>query len=339
MDLARIPLPEASFGAALRLPRDMDARSAVAGFEAEPGLLPEALNRSRGLLFFPGLHAIAEEPELLVRLSRLFGSEVEDYRRTLSETPMIHPLFGEIYVLGNRPPSNRQPPAPPDPPRTADGGLPVQFLHRKGWHTDQSFRRPPPDISLFYAVIACPKGQGQTLFADGTGAYEALPGGLKDRIRGLEGIHVYPFWGRSEEEVRAGVTPRALAPHEQPQRQPVVREHPETGRCALYLCESGQMDWIIGPFADMEPGPDGEGAALLYELMAHYTRPRFTYVHEWESGDLIVYDNRCLAHCATWFDAVRHERLMWRTTVWGNPGAAYDGEGRSWVPETDARAR
>ncbi len=333
MDSALTPLPGASFGAALRLPPDRDARSAVAAFEAEPGLLPDALKRSRGLLLFPGLHAIAEEPELLVRLSRLFGSEVEDYRRTLAETHMIHPRFGEIYVLGNRPPSKRQPPEPPDPPRTEDGGLPVQFPHRRGWHTDQSFRRPPPDISLFHAVVACPKGQGQTLFADGTGAYEALSDGLKERVRDLEGIHVYPFRGRSEEEVRAGVTPRPLAPHEQPQRQPVVREHPETGKRALYLCESGQMDWILGPFAGMEPGPDGEGAALLYEIMAHYTQPRFTYAHEWEDGDLIVYDNRCLAHCATWFDAARHERLMWRTTVWGNPGALYEGEGRSWVPE------
>lgn len=330
------PLPGAGFGAVFRFPVDMDTRSAVAALEAEPAILSDTLNRSGGLLLFPGLHAISREPELLVRLSRLFGPEVENYRQTLSEAHMIHPLADEIYVLGNRPPSNRQPPAPPDPPRSEDGGLPVQFPHRKGWHTDQSFRRPPPDMSLFYAVIACPKGQGQTLFADGVGAYESLPAALKERIEDLEGVHVYPFWGRSEEEVRTGVIPRPLAPHEQPQRQPVVREHPVTGKRALYLCESGQMDWIVGPFAGMERGPDGEGAALLYELMSHYTQPRFTYAHEWENGDLIAYDNRCLAHCATWFDADRYERLMWRTTVWGNPGPLFAGEARSWIPGADA---
>ena len=336
MDFEVSPLPGAGFGAVFRFPVDMDTRSAVAALEAEPAILSDTLNRSGGLLLFPGLHAIAREPELLVRLSRLFGPEVENYRQTLSEAHMIHPLADEIYVLGNRPPSNRQPPAPPDPPRSEDGGLPVQFPHRKGWHTDQSFRRPPPDISLFYAVIACPKGQGQTLFADGVGAYESLPAALKERVEDLEGVHVYPFWGRSEEEVRAGVTPRPLAPHEQPQRQPVVREHPVTGKRALYLCESGQMDWIVGPFLGMERGPDGEGAALLYELMSHYTQPRFTYAHEWENGDLIAYDNRCLAHCATWFDADRYERLMWRTTVWGNPGSLFAGEARSWIPGADA---
>jgi taurine dioxygenase len=333
MDSDLAPLPGSTFGAALRIPSDRDTNSAIAAFEAEPGLLNDLLNRAGGLLLFPALRAIAEEPAMLVRLSRLFGSEVEDYRRTLSESRMIHPRHGEIYVLGNRPPSCRQPPAPPDPPRTEEGALPVQFPHRRGWHTDQSFRRPPPDISLFYAVRACPKGQGQTLFADGSGAYEHLPAHQKRRIENLAGIHVYPYWGRSEDDVRAGKTPRPLAPHEQPQRQPVVRVHPETGKRALYLCESGQMDWILGPFAGMERGPDGEGAALLYELMAHFTQPRFTYAHEWEDGDLIVYDNRCLAHCATWFDAARHERLMWRTTVWGNPGELYAGEDRSWVAE------
>ena len=335
MDFEVSPLPGAGFGAVFRFPLDVDTRSAVAALEAEPAILSDALSTSGGLLLFPGLHAITREPQVLVRLSRLFGREVENYRQTLSEAHMVHPLADEIYVLGNRPPSNRQPPAPPDPPRSEDGGLPVQFPHRRGWHTDQSFRRPPPDISLFYAVIACPKGQGQTLFADGVGAYESLPAALKVRIEDLEGVHVYPFWGRSEEEVRAGVTPRPLAPHEQPQRQPVVREHPVTGKRALYLCESGQMDWIVGPFAGMEPGPDREGAALLYELMSHYTQPRLTYAHEWENGDLIAYDNRCLAHCATWFDADRYERLMWRTTVWGNPGPFYTGERRSWIPNAD----
>jgi taurine dioxygenase len=30
-------------------------------------------------------------------------------------------------------------------------------------------------------------------------------------------------------------------------------------------------------------------------------------------------------HAATWFDAEKAARLMWRTTVSGNPGATYAG--------------
>ncbi len=34
----------------------------------------------------------------------------------------------------------------------------------------------------------------------------------------------------------------------------------------------------------------------------------------------MIYDNRCQIHCATWHEAARYRRSMWRTTVWGNPG-------------------
>jgi len=97
------------------------------------------------------------------------------------------------------------------------------------------------------------------------------------------------------------------------------------------MCEFGQMDWLEGPLIGMQPGPNGDGAALLFELMAHMTRPEFVYVHEWTRGDVLVWDNRCLVHAATWFDAAKEGRVMWRTTVSGNPGAIYAGERKSWI--------
>jgi taurine dioxygenase len=220
----------------------------------------------------------------------------------------------------------------PDPPLTADGKLPVQYPHRHGWHTDQSSRRPPPDISLFLAVLPVPRGQGQTLFANGTAAYDALPADLRRRIDGLDGLHVSAGAGRRREAVRAGTPPKPLAPTERPQPQPLVRIHPVTGRPALYLCEHGQMDWLEGPILGLEPGADGEGARLLDALMTHLTQPRFVHEHEWAPGDLVIWDNRCLVHAATWFDAAKEARVMWRTTVSGNPGAAYAGAGKSWLP-------
>jgi taurine dioxygenase len=273
----------------------------------------------------------AGEPGLLVRLSRIFGPEVENYRQTLTPLNMVHETVPEIFIVSNIPPVSRMPPRRPDPPLTEDGKLPTRFPHRRGWHTDQSYRRPPPDISLFLGVGPVRRDQGQTLFADGTAAYEALSPELKARVDGLQGVHVSLSAKRSRDEVLAGVTPRALGPHEQPQRQPVVRVHPVTGKRALYLCEYSQMDWLEGPFAGMQPGPNGDGADLLFELMSHVTQPEFIYVHEWTRGDLIVWDNRCLVHAATWFDAEREGRMMWRTTVSGNPGAAYAGESKSWI--------
>ncbi len=319
-DISR-PLPGAAFGATVRLG------------EAIPDNLPAILDQAGGLLLIPGQYGIAENPSRLVELSLCFGPEVEDYRFTLANPATVHRSVPEIFIVSNLPPVSKMPPKRPEPPLTAEGKLPVQYPQRRGWHTDQSYRRPPPDVSLFYAVTPAARDSGQTLFASGTLAYEGLSAALKKRIESLEGIHAQPGTGRSRDAVLKGETPKPAASHEQPQRQPVVRIHPTTGKPALYICEWGQMDWIDGPFVGMEPGLNGDGARLLDELMSHFTRPEFVYVHEWTQGDLLVWDNRCLIHSATWFDAATEQRVMWRTTVRGNPGAEYAGEKRSWIAE------
>jgi taurine dioxygenase len=325
------PLPSATFGGRLIPPGAGGALALIEAAERAPEALAQALGDCQGLMLIPQMGAIAEAPELLLRLSRLFGPEVENYRENLTPHHMVHPTVPEIFLVSNTPPANRPPPPMPSPPLTEDGRLPTQFPHRKGWHTDQSYRRPPPDISLFFAVLPVPQGQGQTLFADCTAAYEALPSDLRARVDHLEGLHVQPQTGRSRAAVLAGETPKPLRSNQLPQRQPLVRTHPVTGKRALYLCEIGQMDWLDGPIVGMQPGPHGDGGKLLYELMTHMTRPEFIYVHEWSKGDLVVWDNRCLVHAATWFDADKESRVMWRTTVSGNPGKVYEGERKSWI--------
>lgn len=322
------PLPKAAFGATVRLARPLAADL--------PDALPQMLANAGGLLHIPEAREIGRDPALMVRLGRLFGPEVEDYRHLPTGLAMVHATQPEIFLVTNTLPGARPPPAQPEPPLTADGELPVQYPHRKGWHTDQSYRRPPPDISLFYAVTPADRSRGQTLFASGILAYDALPAALKEKVETLQGLHAQPGTGRGRREALAGKAPRPFALHERSQPQPVVRTHPVTGQRALYLCEYGQMDWFDGPFLGMEPGPHGNGAALLDELMSHYTQPEFVYVHEWTEGDLLVWDNRCLIHAATWYDSEKDRRLMWRTTVRGNPGALYDGERPSWIAQEAA---
>jgi len=45
-----------------------------------------------------------------------------------------------------------------------------------------------------------------------------------------------------------------------------------------------------------------------------------------------------MVHSATWYDPTTQRRLMWRTTVSGNPGAEYAGERKSWIPAQDGGA-
>lgn len=328
-------LADGAFGGQLRFADDMRAKNVIEALEDNPEILPQALYASGGLLLLKGLSEISADPALMLRLSRLLGPDVENYRDNGTSAHLVHETVPEIYVVSNAPPVNRWPPPPPDPPLCEDGSLPVTFPHRRGWHTDQSFRRPPPDISLLYGVQVAIKGQGQTLFADCTAAFEMLPESVQEQLDGLVGIHSEYGTSRTEYDVINRRPLRPLAKHERPQRQPVVRAHPVTGRRALYLCDGSQMDWVDGPFAGMGTGPGSDGVRLLHELLAHLTQRQFVYVHEWDAGDMVIFDNRNVVHAVTWYDAEHYRRTLWRTTVSGNPGKEYDGERPSWIPGGD----
>jgi len=281
-----------------------------------------------GLLVMRGLQDIRNRPRALVELSRLFGPEVENYRETLTSARYFHESVAEILVLSNAPPCNHLPPARIE----AGSESSVRFPERVNWHTDQSYRRPPPDVSLLLGLDLPPAEQGCTLYADCSAAFAALDPEKKDYLRTLEGIHAPSWIGRSRAAVENGEAVLELLPHQLPQRHPLVRRHPVTGELVLYICEEKQMDYVDGPVVGLSTGPGGDGAALIRELLAHATREEFVYRHRWRPGDLVVGDNRSLLHCATWYDAERYTRLMWRTTVMGNPGSEYAGEEKSWIP-------
>jgi alpha-ketoglutarate-dependent 2,4-dichlorophenoxyacetate dioxygenase len=170
------------------------------------------------------------------------------------------------------------------------------------WHTDSSFRQKSAAWSMLHARVIPPAG-GDTEFADTRAAYDALPDAMKRRLDGLVAEH--SIW-HSREKL-GGYLPteeeRRLRP---PARHPLVRRHPGSGRQALYI--ASHASHIIGM-------PVDEGAALLAELIAFATQPRFVYRHAWQLGELVIWDNRCTMHRATPFAATGHVRDMRRTTI------------------------
>src|SRR5215471_9927719 len=178
----------------------------------------------------------------------------------------------------------------------------VYRLGNQLWHTDSSFRQKSAAWSMLHARVIPPEG-GDTEFADTRAAYDALPEAMKRRLDGLVAEHsIWHSRGKlggyvpTEEE-------RRLRP---PARHPLVRRHPGSGRHALYI--ASHASHIIGM-------PFDEGQALLAELIAHATQPRFVYVHKWQLGELVIWDNRCTMHRATPFATTGHVRDMRRTTV------------------------
>lgn len=308
-------LSGSSFGSEVTFTEPNDA---IGQLRQSHGRLPALLGESGGLLVIRGATELSRSPGYLVELASAFGTTVEDYDDGLTPSNLVHPEQSEIFVVSNAPDVNRLPPPRPSTISRADG-FPTQYPARRGWHVDGSFRVPPPDVSLLYAVAPTPRGQGQTIYANGTAAYESLPPNLMSAVQDLVGLHIVRGFGRTGDEIADGSNRESAAVAPTSQQQPVARLHAVTGRTALYLCDGLQMDFVDGPFVGMEPGPTGRGASLLSELLKHLTRPEFTYVHEWSEGDLVVDDNRSLVHCATWFDTLRYVRTLWRTTVVADP--------------------
>jgi alpha-ketoglutarate-dependent 2,4-dichlorophenoxyacetate dioxygenase len=174
------------------------------------------------------------------------------------------------------------------------------------WHSDSSFKSVPSLCSLLTGRIVPPEG-GATEFASARAAYPSLPEDLKRRVEHAVVVHDFSW---SRDQVRPGfftAEERAVYP---PVRHPLVRANPVNGRRALFLgAHASHVDGL----------PIDEGRALLRTLLDHVTQPAFVYRHEWREGDLVIWDNRCVLHRATPYDAARYQRLMQRTTIAGDP--------------------
>jgi len=232
------------------------------------------------------------DDETQVAFSRRFGAlEITRSMNPAAGTPFARQSNLDIKTGGVIPPDDRRM---------------VYQLANMLWHSDSSFKAVPSLCSLLSARIVPPEG-GATEFASTRAAYPSLPDTLKRRIEPAMAVHDFSW---SRDQVRPGfftAEERAVYP---PVRHPLVRVNPVNGRRCLFL----------GAHASHIEGlPIDDGRALLAELLEHVTRPRFRYRHEWTEGDLVIWDNRCVLHRATPYDSVRHQRLLQRTTVSGDP--------------------
>ncbi|HEX2828888.1 MAG TPA: TauD/TfdA family dioxygenase [Burkholderiales bacterium] len=192
------------------------------------------------------------------------------------------------------------------------------------WHSDLSYKKEPSMLSALYAVeVPVKDGRvlGDTAFASTTAAYEALPEETKQRIAKLKNVHSYRFYrnkniaAQKEEQARGlRVVQEHILTDEQlasvPDVEvPIVRTHPVTGRKGLFINEAHSPS-IVGL-------PSAESDKLLNELCQHVIKPEFQYVHHWQPGDLLMWDNAAAQHKAKFDYDLPLRRLMYRTTVRG----------------------
>jgi taurine dioxygenase len=174
------------------------------------------------------------------------------------------------------------------------------------WHTDMSYNETPPMASALYA-LEIPATGGETGFNNMYLAYETLPDRLKRRIEGMQCKHDA---SRNSTGGRRGNYPDVTNPKDAPGAiHPIVRTHPVTGRDALFLGRRLNA-YIMGLSVE-------DSEALLDELWAHVTKPELTWYQEWQVGDLILWDNRCVMHRRDAFDGSQR-RIMHRTQIAGD---------------------
>src|SRR6266702_2363556 len=203
-----------------------------------------------------------------------------------------HPDDPNILILSNR----------------KRGGEPIGLADAGTYfHTDYSYLQVPARATMLYS-IEVPKAGGNTLFANQYAAYDDLPEAMKRRIDGLVGIHHYGNRKEADDASRIAASPLTA---EQKAKMPLithplVRSHPVTGRKALYAV-SGSSYGIVGM-------PEDEAVALLDELAAHATQPKYVYSLAYRVGDVVIWDNASLLHSATLTDP-DDPRTLWRITI------------------------
>ncbi len=177
----------------------------------------------------------------------------------------------------------------------------------EGWHTDSTYMPLASKAAMLAALVLPPEG-GETEFADMRAAWDALDAETQARLEGLSAYHSL-YYSQEQAGFKHG-TDNLYGLHDKgaPLR-PIVKVHPETGRKSIY---TGRHAYGI-PNMSAE-----ESAALLKRLLDDACQRPRTYLHKWEVGDIVVWDNRCLLHRARPYDT-RHPRVLRASRISGDP--------------------
>ncbi|EKT4468611.1 taurine dioxygenase [Pseudomonas putida] len=180
------------------------------------------------------------------------------------------------------------------------------------WHTDVTFLAAPA-MGAVLAARQLPPCGGDTLWASGIAAYDALSPQLRQLLDGLSATHDISkhFPQAIEGVITAQYMARLKAAQVQnpPVSHPVVRTHPVSGRKALFVNE--------GFTTRIDQLPVAESDALLRFLFVHASRPEFTLRWRWQTGDVAFWDNRATQHYAV-DDYLPQRRVMHRAAILGD---------------------
>ncbi|HWU06424.1 MAG TPA: TauD/TfdA family dioxygenase [Streptomyces sp.] len=177
------------------------------------------------------------------------------------------------------------------------------------WHLDGTGDDVPVKATTLTARHVATAGGG-TEFASTYAAYESLPEKERERYGSLRVVHSFEA---AQRLVNPDPTDEELA---------AWRTRPSQEMSLVWDRRDGRRSLVTGATADHIVGMDpAESRGLLGDLLEWTTQERFRHTHDWEVGDLVVWDNTGILHRALPYDETS-ERLLHRTTVVGDEAFA-----------------
>ena len=224
-----------------------------------------------------------------------------DQDMTLDEHKDFGRLFGKLHIH----PTTKGPDGHPEV-ITIHADEKSKVVAGMKWHSDVSCDLEPPMGSILH-LHTIPDAGGDTMFASGYAAYEALSEPIKELVSGLkawnESAHVHRDRFGSTGKLRDGEDTYPSSLH------PIVRTHPVTGRKALYVNEN---------FTTRIEGLQAiESDAILQLLYDQIATPEYHCRFRWREKSVAFWDNRCAQHRSVW-DYYPQTRHGYRVTVAGD---------------------
>ncbi|NUU24850.1 MAG: TauD/TfdA family dioxygenase [Streptomycetaceae bacterium] len=177
------------------------------------------------------------------------------------------------------------------------------------WHIDGTTDPVPVKATTLTARHVAMVGGG-TEFASTYAAYENLTDEDRKRYDDLRVVHSFE------------AAQRLMHPDPSDELVARWRTVPTNEVSLVWKRRDGRRSLVIGATADHIVGMDpDESRALLDDLLAWSTQDRFTYAHDWQVGDLVMWDNTAMLHRAQHY-AASSERTLHRTTVYGEEAFA-----------------
>ncbi|VAW74521.1 Alpha-ketoglutarate-dependent taurine dioxygenase [hydrothermal vent metagenome] len=174
-------------------------------------------------------------------------------------------------------------------------------------HSDHQWLRCPSSASLLYAVDIS-ENSSPTVWTDMVRAYSLLDTETRSLIQDLRLITYNPFYRPFGSVSAKYVDRQEEIPPGEIVTHPLVRTHPDTREKILYLNAAYEVELVGLPY--------DVGASLIAKLQEHIQHVDCCYEHQWQTGNLVLWDNQATIHYRAAF-APEVRRVLKRVNIGG----------------------